>query len=111
MVSASVARPPKLDLPTRRPLRQGGHDALEPRSRRPRSCSRQVDAETEAAILRLRQGLIGDGHDAGAQTRPPPGPPGPKAHAVATIWRILARHGLVTPQTHKRPRSSSPLPG
>jgi transposase InsO family protein len=25
---------------------------------------------------------------------------------VATIWRILRRHGLITPQPHKRPRSS-----
>ena len=25
---------------------------------------------------------------------------------MATIWRILARHGLITPQPHKRPRSS-----
>src|SRR5438309_2027173 len=58
-------------------FREGGYDALEPRSRRPRSCSHQVDAETEATILRLRQGLIDDGHDAGAQTnRPPPAPIG-----------------------------------
>ena len=28
------------------------------------------------------------------------------APSVATIWRILARHGLITPQPHKRPRSS-----
>jgi transposase InsO family protein len=25
---------------------------------------------------------------------------------VATVWRILRRHGLITPQPHKRPRSS-----
>jgi hypothetical protein len=25
---------------------------------------------------------------------------------VATIWRILQRQGLITPQPHKRPRSS-----
>jgi hypothetical protein len=26
--------------------------------------------------------------------------------SVATIWRILSRRGFVTPQPHKRPRSS-----
>ncbi|BBY41099.1 hypothetical protein MMAN_52330 [Mycobacterium mantenii] len=26
--------------------------------------------------------------------------------AVSTIWRILKRRGFVTPQPHKRPRSS-----
>src|SRR5207249_323065 len=49
-------------------FREGGYQALEPRSRRPHSCAHQVDAETEATILRLRQGLIDSGHDAGAQT-------------------------------------------
>ena len=48
--------------------REGGYPALEPRSRRPLSCSHQVDPETEATILRLRQGLIDAGLDAGAQT-------------------------------------------
>jgi transposase InsO family protein len=28
------------------------------------------------------------------------------APSVATIWRILSRRGFVTPQPHKRPRSS-----
>ncbi|MBJ7602144.1 MAG: helix-turn-helix domain-containing protein, partial [Candidatus Dormibacteraeota bacterium] len=49
-------------------FREGGYEALEPRSRRPRSCSHQVDAETEATILRLREGLQSAGYDAGAQT-------------------------------------------
>jgi transposase InsO family protein len=88
-------------------FRGGGYQALEPRSRRPRSCSHQVDAETQATILRLRQRLIDSGHDAGAQTIAHHlAPLVPKVPAVATIWRILSRHGLVTPQPHKRPRSS-----
>ncbi len=88
-------------------FREGGYAALTPRSRRPRSCSHQVDAETQVTILRLRQGLISAGLDAGARTiahhllplvdRPP---------SVSTIWRILCRQGLVKPQPHKRPRSS-----
>ncbi|PZR66005.1 MAG: IS481 family transposase [Candidatus Dormiibacter spiritus] len=88
-------------------FREGGYEALEPRSRRPRSCSHQVDAETEATILRLRDGLQSAGYDAGAQTIAHHLIPlVPKVPAVATIWRILSRRGLVTPQPHKRPRSS-----
>src|SRR5437899_4886668 len=87
--------------------RQGGYAALEPRSRRPRSCAHQVGPKIQRLILKLRQDLVASGHDAGAQTI---------AHhlarrlkqvpSVTTIWRILRRRGLITPQPHKRPRSS-----
>jgi transposase InsO family protein len=88
--------------------RQGGYAALEPRSRRPRSCAHQVRATVQALVLATREDLAAAGHDAGAQTI---------AHhlarrlkkkvpSVTTIWRILRRHGLITPQPHKRPRSS-----
>ena len=88
-------------------FREGGYPALEPRSRRPRSCSRQVDAETQAAILRLRQGLLDAGLDAGAQTIAHHLVPlVAKVPSVATTWRILSRQGLITPQPHKRPKSS-----
>jgi transposase InsO family protein len=87
--------------------RAGGYGALEPRSRRPRSCAHQVPHRVQAAVVRLRRELSAAGHDAGPQTI---------AHhlarriarvpSIATIWRILQRHGLITPQPHKRPRSS-----
>ena len=87
--------------------RQGGYAALEPRSRRPRSCAHRTPPRVEGAILRLRRELLAAGHDAGLHTiayhlarraqRVP---------SVATIWRILRRRGLVTPQPQKRPRSS-----
>src|ERR1700682_4557934 len=87
--------------------REGGYPALEPRSRRPSSCSHQTSPEVQAAICRLRHELAAAGHDSGPHTI---------AHhlrlefrhapAVATIWRVLQRHGLITPQPHKRPRSS-----
>ena len=32
--------------------------------------------------------------------------PRPAVPSVATIWRVLSRRGFVTPQPHKRPRSS-----
>jgi len=86
---------------------QGGYDALAPRSRRPHSCAHQVDAEVQELIVKLRQELLDAGHDAGPQTihyhlsaalATPP--------SVTTIWRTLKRQGLITPQPHKRPRSS-----
>jgi transposase InsO family protein len=87
--------------------REGGYAALAPRSRRPHSCSHRTSPELEAAIVALRAELAAAGHDAGPATI---------AHHLgrrfttvpspATVWRILRRHGLVTPQPHKRPRSS-----
>jgi transposase InsO family protein len=85
----------------------GGYDALEPRSRRPRSCSHQVGPEIQEAILNLRSELTTAGHDAGAHTisyhlasRVEQVP------SVSTIWRILTRNGMVTSEPHKRPKSS-----
>lgn len=87
--------------------REGGLDALTPRSRRPRSCPHAASEELQAAILELRHELGAAGHDHGPHTI---------AHhlrqrfvdvpSVATIWRILRRHGEITPQPQKRPKSS-----
>jgi transposase InsO family protein len=87
--------------------REGGYAALGPRSRRPHSCSHRTPPELEAAIVALRAELAAAGHDAGPATiahhlgRRFTAVPSP-----ATVWRILRRHGLITPQPHKRPRSS-----
>ncbi|WP_191413787.1 IS481 family transposase [Salinibacterium sp. ZJ450] len=86
---------------------EGGWDAIEPRSRRPKRSPTKTKPEIEAEILRLRRELTAQGHDAGPHT----------IHfhlstrfdtvpSVATIWRILDRHDLITPQPRKRPRSS-----
>ena len=87
--------------------RAGGYAALEPRSRRPRSSPQRTTIEIQQAIVDLRQQLVEGGLDAGAQTI---------AHHLRlrfgstpsrpTIWRILKAKGLITPQPHKRPRSS-----
>lgn len=88
-------------------FREGGYAALKGRSRRPRSCPQQTSPEIVAELLRLRRELVQAGFDAGPQTllfhlqerfeRLP---------SAATVWRILRRHGLVTPQPQKRPASS-----
>ena len=87
--------------------RDGGYQALEPRSKRPRSCKHGILQETIEAILKLRGQLHTEGHDCGAATI--------AYHLAdrvenvpsrATIWRILKREGLIVPQPQKRPRTS-----
>ena len=87
--------------------REGGLDALEPRSRRPRSNPAATPVLVRRRVIELRQKLTADGLDAGPVTigwhleregvRPP---------APATISRILSQAGLVVAQPRKRPRSS-----
>ncbi len=86
-----------------------GAAAFEPRSRRPHTSPNAVTAETEERIVRLRKTLSRQGFDAGADTiaaHLANDPTIANVPAVSTIWRILARRGFVTPQPHKRPRSS-----
>lgn len=89
--------------------RAGGYQALEPRSRRPRSCRHETPREIVSAIVQLRRELESQGHDAGAETI--------AYHlslcqdigdipSLSTIWRILRREGLVEPQRQKRPKCS-----
>jgi transposase InsO family protein len=91
--------------------RQQGEAGLQSQSRRPRSSPTSVSAAIEDEIVALRKSLAGEGLDAGAHTihyhlllehrRNKAVVP-----SVATIWRVLSRRGHVTPQPHKRPRSS-----
>ena len=87
--------------------REGGLEALEPRSRAPRTNPAQTPAEVCQRVIELRGQLSADGLDAGPVTiawhldRE-----GLRAPAPATISRILTRAGLVSPQPRKRPRSS-----
>jgi transposase InsO family protein len=87
--------------------RDGGYQALEPRSKRPRSCKHGTPPEVIEAIVRLRGELHDQGHDCGAATI--------SYHLAGrienvpsrtTIWRILRRKGLIVPAPQKRPRSS-----
>ena len=84
-----------------------GDTALEPRSRRPKTSPGATPPETIELVLRLRKQLAEDGHDAGPDTL---GWHLEQHHGVAlsraTIHRILTRHGAVTPEPKKRPKSS-----
>lgn len=87
--------------------RAGGYDAIVPRSKGPHCIPHRTPPEVEDRIVAMRKELADAGFDAGAQTihyhlrgevEAVPSP--------STIWRILRRRGFVTPQPHKRPRSS-----
>ena len=84
-----------------------GESAFEPRSRRPKSSPNATAPETVELALALRKQLTEAGHDAGAETIT-----WHLAHhhgvqlSRATVHRILTRHGAITPEPKKRPRSS-----
>jgi transposase InsO family protein len=87
--------------------REGGLDAVEPRSHRPRSNPRQTPPELAERIVALRRQLTRQGLDAGplsiaARLRAEAGP----VPSTSTIRRILHAAGLVKPAPRKRPRSS-----
>jgi len=84
-----------------------GLEGLSERSRRPLSCPAQTAATVEDDIVRLRKELGDGGLDVGADTiRWHLQQAGVTVPSAATVWRILVRRGLVTPQPRKRPRSS-----
>jgi transposase InsO family protein len=84
-----------------------GQAGLRPASRRPHRSPHQTPPEVEDAIVSLRKLLSDQGLDAGAHTIAYHlGQAFDHVPSVATIWRILARRGFVTPQPQKRPRSS-----
>ena len=87
--------------------RAEGEVGLEPRSRRPHTSPSRIVGDWEEAIVGLRKELTDLGLDAGAATI--------QSHlarrhdtipSTATIWRVLKARGFVTPQPHKRPKSS-----
>jgi len=87
--------------------RAEGEAGLAQRSRRAHSQPRAVAPEVVDQIVALRGELVAEGLDAGALTihwhlveRTGSAP------SVSSIWRILRRRGLVTPQPRKRPRSA-----
>ena len=87
--------------------RAEGDAAFEPRSRRPHTSPAATPPDTVELVVELRRQLSAAGLDAGADTI--------VWHLAqhhrielsrATVYRILRRHQLVTPEPRKRPRSS-----
>jgi transposase InsO family protein len=87
--------------------RAEGEAAFEPLSRRPKTSPNAIGADAAELIVRLRKDLAGQGLDAGPHTI--------AWHlehhhqvkvSAATVSRTLSRHGLVTPDPAKRPKSS-----
>ena len=87
--------------------RQGGLEAVEPRSRRPRTNPRATPEPVRDRIIELRLQLKADGWDAGPVTiawhleRE-----GHRAPSTSTIRRILHTAQLIEPAPRKRPKSS-----
>jgi transposase InsO family protein len=88
-------------------FREGGYEAIAPRSRAAKTIPHRTPEDLQDEIVALRKELTELGVDAGAvtiayhlSTRHDQVP------SVSTIWRVLRRRGFVTPQPHKRPRSS-----
>jgi transposase InsO family protein len=87
--------------------REGGAEALTPKRRGPITAANRTPAPIEDVIIAMRKELSDQGYDAGARTiRYHLVQLGPSAPALSTIHRVLHRHGFVTPQPQKRPRSS-----
>ena len=79
--------------------REGGLDALEPRSRRPKTTPIATPVEVRGRVVELRAQLTADGLDAGPETiRWHLEREGLRAPSTSTIRRILHAVGLVTPQ-------------
>jgi transposase InsO family protein len=88
-------------------FRSEGEAAFQPRSRAPKTSPGATPPQTVDLVLRLRKELLQAGHDAGAETI------AWHLHhhhgtdlSKATVHRILTRHGAVTPEPRKRPKSS-----
>jgi transposase InsO family protein len=86
---------------------EGGLDALEPGSRRPRTNPAQTSEEVREWVIALRGQLSAQGLDAGPLTIAwHLEQAGLRAPSTSTIRRILHQAGLIVPEPRKRPRSS-----
>jgi transposase InsO family protein/transposase-like protein len=87
--------------------RTEGEAAFEPRSRAPKTSPAATPPEQVELVLTLRKHLTEAGHDAGPETICWHLA---QHHQVrlsrATVHRILTRHGHITPEPKKRPKSS-----
>jgi transposase InsO family protein len=87
--------------------REGGLEALEPRSRKPRTNPNQTPQPIRDLVIELRLQLRADGLDAGPVTIAwHLEQEGHRAPSTSTIRRILHQAGLIVAEPRKRPRSS-----
>jgi transposase InsO family protein len=89
--------------------RADGEAGLVPRSKRPHRSPRRVPEAIEDEVVGLRKQLSEFGTDAGPDTihtHLARAHNGVAPCSVSSIWRILTRRGFITPEPHKRPRSS-----
>jgi len=90
-----------------RRYREDGLEAVEPRSRRPRTSPGRTPDAVRDRIIGLRIELTARGLDAGPATIAwHLGREGLPAPSTSTIRRVLHAAGLVVPEPRKRPRSS-----
>jgi len=90
-----------------RRYRDGGLEAVDPRSRRPRTSPGRTTDHVRERIVALRTELTARGLDAGPLTIAwHLGREGLRVPSSSTIRRVLHAAGLVTPEPRKRPRSS-----
>jgi transposase InsO family protein len=86
-----------------------GDSGLVARSKRPHHSPSRVPDAVEDEIVAIRKQLTEFGADAGPDTihtHLARNHAGIAPCSVASIWRILTRRGFITPEPHKRPRSS-----
>jgi transposase InsO family protein len=87
--------------------RAEGAAGLELRSKRPKTSPTKIADLYEDEIISIRKELVDGGFDAGAETiHFHMATVGRNVPSVSTIWRVLKARGFVTPEPHKRPKSS-----
>ncbi|HEV3034255.1 MAG TPA: helix-turn-helix domain-containing protein [Solirubrobacteraceae bacterium] len=87
--------------------RSGGYAALEPRSRRPRSCTHETPVEIVQAIVALRHQLAGEGHDCGpATSRTGSSPPASTQRSSTSSTTTPACSSPPTPTQQPKLRTS-----
>jgi transposase InsO family protein len=89
--------------------RTDGEAGLVARSKRPHRSPTRVSAAIEDEIVALRKQLTEFGVEAGPDTihtHLTHAHGGIAPCSVSSVWRILTRRGFITPEPHKRPKSS-----
>ncbi len=91
---------------------QHGVPGLQERSRRPNRSPGQASTAVQKLVLDRRERLVKDGLDHGPEAivwalRDDSAVDAAVVPSRSTVWRILARHGVITAQPQKRPKSAT----